>query len=287
MQSHIPLRVLMELHLPENTQVAAIRSKAGVHVARVRWNGQIAIVKYFEDVASRREIDGYSMLHRLKVPTIHCIASSSSALLLEDLEGESPYRLAREEDLQQAWVIDAIVRWYARLHSAGKDCPELPFLYAETDALTPEAFARIRTYTGTEGNPVWPLLEANWEGLCGDVERFSTTIVYNDFYYTNLAIGRDGASALLFDYNLLGRGYRYGDLRNVSFSLPEGMRRRFLDACAPWDPLEELADPALSALHALAIGSLQPTLPAFAGSALTQLCDGTLERNLHRWHSGG
>ena len=37
------------------------------------------------------------------------------------------------------------------------------------------------------------------------------TLTYNDFYYTNLAVLKDGTSAIMFDYNLLGKGYAYAD----------------------------------------------------------------------------
>ena len=36
------------------------------------------------------------------------------------------------------------------------------------------------------------------------------TLTYNDFYYTNMMVAKDKSSALMFDYNLLGKGYVYG-----------------------------------------------------------------------------
>jgi len=41
------------------------------------------------------------------------------------------------------------------------------------------------------------------------------TLTYNDFYWSNFIVRKDRQAALMFDYNLLGRGYRYSDMRNV------------------------------------------------------------------------
>ena len=75
--------------------------------------------------------------------------------------------------------------------------------------------------------PVWRLIEANWGRIRAAIDGARRTLTYNDFYYTNLAVARDGSSALMFDYGLLGKGYAYADIRNVLSSLSPGGGRGF------------------------------------------------------------
>ena len=77
--------------------------------------------------------------------------------------------------------------------------------FDEVHALTAENIEAVRARTGEL--PVWRLIEANWGRIRAAIDGARRTLTYNDFYYTNLAVARDGSSALMFDYGLLGKGY--------------------------------------------------------------------------------
>jgi hypothetical protein len=61
------------------------------------------------------------------------------------------------------------------------------------------------------------------------ITSLDETLTYNDFYWTNLAVSSDRKEALMFDYNLLGVGFRYNDIRNVCSSLSEEAQKVFVD----------------------------------------------------------
>ena len=113
-------------------------------------------------------------------------------------------------------------------------------LYDENDALTAENIEAVRARTGEL--PVWRLIEANWGRIRAAIDGARRTLTYNDFYYTNLAVARDGSSALMFDYGLLGKGYAYADIRNVLSSLSPAAGEAFLAGYGPFDAREEQID---------------------------------------------
>ena len=88
------------------------------------------------------------------------------------------------------------------------------------------------------------------------------TLTYNDFYYTNLAVARDGGSALMYDYGLLGAGYAYADVRNVCSALRGGAREAFLEEYGPVDGDEARLDAVVSVLNGLISAYGRERLPA-------------------------
>ena len=75
--------------------------------------------------------------------------------------------------------------------------------------LTIENIVCIKKKTGTQDAPAWVLLEQNYAAINDLLRKARRTITYNDFYYTNMVVAKDKSSALMFDYNLLGKGYAY------------------------------------------------------------------------------
>src|SRR5699024_6358845 len=114
-----------------------------------------------------------------------------------------------------------IARWYRELHSrgCGYAAAHAAARYDENSALTPEALERVKERSGTAALPVWRRIGENWDKIKAAVDGARRTLTDNDFYYTDLAVARDGGSALMYDYGLLGAGYAYADLRNVCSSL--------------------------------------------------------------------
>lgn len=86
-------------------------------------------------------------------------------------------------------------------------------------------------------------------------------MTYNDFYWTNLAVSKDGKEAMMFDYNLLGRGYAYGDVRNVTVSLSPKAAEAFRRAYGPINPTEAAV---VSVIVTLILASRREIFPAWA-----------------------
>lgn len=61
--------------------VTVLQDKDGVTVARVASGGESYVLKCFQNVEFRREIQNYQILSSLGVPTIDVIASTDAALL--------------------------------------------------------------------------------------------------------------------------------------------------------------------------------------------------------------
>ena len=122
-------------------------------------------------------------------------------------------------------VARLIAEWYKQLHSQGYGyvCQHGESMYDEADFFTLENIACIKEKTGTQDAPAWVLLEQNYAAINDLLRKARRTITYNDFYYTNMVVAKDNSSALMFDYNLLGKGYAYTDVRNVISSLSENL----------------------------------------------------------------
>lgn len=103
------------------------------------------------------------------------------------------------------------------------------------------------------------------------------TLTYNDFHYTNLVVARDGSAVLIFDYNLLGRGYVYSDIRNVCGHLGnEEARAAFRSAYGNYDEKEIAVDDVVSALTSLHIACQRKSFPDWGRELLEMVKDGRL-----------
>lgn len=273
----------------EEGGIELIRSKDGVHLCRVRSQGGSLVLKYLEKPEYRREIQLYRLLDSLAVPTIPIVAATQEAILLEDLEQSPVLRLAVAEDMADAKVAAALAVWYGKLHRAGKRyLQENPSaaggFYRETDCLTAENLARIREKTRTEGHPVWKLAETFLPRLLQMLEQTEETLVYNDFYYTNMAVSRDRSSALLFDYNFLGAGLACADLQNVTSALSPAAGKVFLQAygqiCGMPSERDWLLARVSGALASVYTASCRESFPPWGHGLLAYLLDGDFSRHV-------
>ncbi len=249
-----------------------IRSKDGVHVYRCVCDGAAAVVKHFERQEHRREIVNYRVLTRLGVPTVRPLALGHSTIVLEDLNDTD--------------VARALAHWYFALHESGPAAPELDGMYFEYDALT-EANLSVLCERLPEGSAVFRLLARRLERLGELLSSVPLTLTYNDFFWTNLAVRRDKRAALMFDYNLLGKGFRSSDLRNLGSFSPtahaavlEEYDRLFaahhgrvrVDECRVEAELDEVLAPVASLIVAYG----RSELPSWARPAIREAADGTL-----------
>ena len=250
-----------------------LQDKDGVTVARIVSGKKSYVVKCFQKDEHKREMDNYRLLASLAIPTIRVIASTDSALLLEDMDCSLTYRLGIEEDMSDLVVARRIAVWYKQLHSQGYGyvCQHGESMYDEADYFTLENIVSIKEKTGTQDAPAWLLLEQNYSAINDLLRKARRTITYNDFYYTNMVVAKDKSSALMFDYNLLGKGYAYTDVRNVLSSLSEKAGKAFLDEYGEYDPVEKALDDVVSVVVTLHLACQRDVFPWWAQSLLDEL----------------
>jgi hypothetical protein len=267
------------------TEEATLSARHGHRIWRIRVGDSTFVVKCFPNAASAVvEIGSYRLLQELDVPTLQVHSMSDRALLLEDLGFSPRWRLASEDDVASPAVGAAVGRWYRYFHQRGSDFlqgpqPKRSFLQRESDVLTVQTIRETARALGLASNPVWkvaidclPLLKTVESSL-------SATLNYNDFYWTNLAVGCEGgrvSEAVLFDFHLLGIGMRYSDCRNVTGSLGPGAAAAFWAEYGDVDPREELIDRPLSTLHGLVVAARRPQFPAWAHESRELVTNGGL-----------
>ena len=86
-----------------------------------------------------------------------------------------------------------------------------------------------------------------------------------------MIVEKDTSSALMFDYNLLGKGYAYGDVRNVLSSFSKEAGAAFLEAYGAVDPLEQALDDVVSVVTSLFFACQREPFPRWAQSLLQEM----------------
>lgn len=258
-------------------ELSLIRQKDGVAVWRVQTESENYVMKYFDKPEYRREITNYKILVSLGVPTLKIIAYTDRSLLMEDIE-HSSYRLGTAEDVNNPKIAVLIADWYKKLHENGREYANAHPLYDECDCLTLENIKVIQDKTNTANLSVWQMIEDNFSKIQSAVAILPRTLTYNDFHYTNLVVSRDETAALVFDYNMLGKGYIYADIRNVIWHFgSEETRAAFLSAYGNFDENEKIVDDVACPLAALHIACERKHFPDWGNSLLPMVKDGRLQ----------
>ncbi|GEM_PF-754424 len=275
---------LEALGLENNEHIALeeIRNKDGIYLYRVKYKDENFILKYFLNHDYKREISNYSLLKRLEVPTIKVFGATDNSLLLEDIDKSQDYRLGTEEDLSNPEVARAIAKWYKKLHQRGLERPikDNERFYREIDCITKENIQAMKIKSNTKDNSLWNLIEDNWGLFLSIIKGLEETLNYNDFYWTNLVVRKDKKEALMFDYNFLGIGSRYNDIRNVTVSLSEAAKDAFMDEYGGFSQKEKVIDDVTTPLITLISAYKKDTFPKWAEEAQKSINDGTLEKNI-------
>jgi len=273
----------LDLHV-ETSEL--IRSKAVVSVYRLEASGKKLILKLFADPEDRREITNYRLLGELGIPTLPVLGYTEEVILLPDVNASEKYRLGMEEDLQDMQVAKVLAKWYRRLHDTGRQylTRNSVSLYDETDVVTVENMVRAAEVTDTIDNPLWNVVKDNFDDMKKKIAKLPRTLTYNDFYWDNLIVSKDKTEAFMFDYNLMGMGMAYGDVRNVISSIGKEAAKAFCDAYGV-DGLDEekLADDFLAHMVTLCAGSQREVFPAWAGESLEKLKSGKLLKDYEQW----
>ena len=257
-----------------NLILEKIRSKDGVFVYRVIIDNQSYVIKYFSNSIFKREIYNYKLLKSVRVPTMYVINQTEDSILLEDISNSDIYRLGVAQDLVDETSASLIAKWYKILHSQGENVIGLSNLYCETDVIQKDSIVMLKKKSCTENYQVWSLILENLDTLKSIISQCRQTLTYNDFYWTNLSVAKNMSSAMMFDYNLLGRGYRYSDIRNVCSSLSENAEIAFLKEYGRFDPREKIIDEGISILVNLLNAFQKEKFPKWGHYSLEKLKNG-------------
>lgn len=271
-----------------NPVCSLIRSKAGISLYRVESEGRKLILKVFEKQEDAREIDNYLLLSKLEVPTLPLLGYTKNAILLPDVEASDEYRLGEESDLSNPMVARVIAKWYKILHEKGGVylSGRETSMYDESDMLTADNMKLVAEKSGTTENILWQVITENYNTIRSRIDALPRTLTYNDFYWTNLIVSKNDEYAFMFDYNLLGKGIVYGDIRNVVSSLSYEAANAFLQEYGDNITEEEKkADAFIAPLVSLISAYEYETFPAWAEGSLEELKSGDILRHLKEWLS--
>lgn len=256
--------------------LSLIRNKDDVSVWRVSAGDCHFVMKCFDKPEYRREISNYQILSSIGVPTLKMINNTDCSLLMEDIEYSS-YRLGTVQDINDPQIVALVARWYKILHEKGRVYANTHSLYDECDCLTIENLKTMQAKTKTETLPVWRTLEEHFDEIRTTALGLPRTLTYNDFHYTNLVVARDGSSTLMFDYNMLGKGYVYADIRNVCGHLGnEEARAAFQAEYGSFDGEEKLVDDVVNMLTGLHIACQKESFPDWGNVLLDMVKNGEL-----------
>ena len=267
------------------TDIEEIRNKAGIYLYRIEYDNNFYVLKYFENEDYRREIENYRVLKWLEVPTVKVIGFTDKSILLEDINKSDEYRLGVKEDLSDTERAKVLAKWYIKLHEQGARyiaSGQGKSFYRETDCITTENIEMVKRNTNTEDNEVWNLILSNFDLIIDKISSGEETLTYNDFYWTNLAVGRDGKKAAMFDYNFLGIGFKYNDIRNVCSSLSKEAGKAFTEAYGTIDEREKVIDEGISILINLIFACRKPELPDWAQESIDDIHSGRLKAVFER-----
>ncbi len=232
-----------------------------------------------------REAEAYRLLARLGVPTLRMFASCADALLVEDLATSAQWGAATAEDVLLPEVGAAVADWYRQLHAAGLHlaASERPaFLKRETDAITPANLDAAARRLGLEALVVWRPVAEHVEALKARYEALPTTLLYNDFHWSNLALSRAApVRAVVFDYHLLGIGPAVSDYRNILTALGPAAGAAFRERYGPMDEGALALDAPLALLYSLVEASRRDTVPCWAEHVVERVRSGELEHLVH------
>jgi predicted N-acetyltransferase YhbS len=267
--------------------VTPIRVKDGISVYRAESEGDRYVLKVFDRPQDRREIENYQLLASLGVPVLPMPKHTSNALLLPDVESDIRFRLGCEDDLVDTRAAAALARWYKTLHEKGRVYVSThgSALYDETDVITLPNMDMVAERTGTRANALWNTLRERFVDVRRLIDSLPRTLTYNDFYWTNLVVSRDYTSAMMLDFNLLGKGYAFADIRNVTSSLNADASEAFLSEYGTngIGEDERLADAVLSPLTTLFFACEREVFPRWANNSLEELTSGALLESLLWW----
>jgi hypothetical protein len=264
-----------------------LSDKDGIRVLRVETELGLGILKIFDNPEHRREIANYELLERLDIPHLRVLRQSSTAMLLEDVQDSSEWRLGQAEDLSDEQVARCLAEWYQQLHQKGAAYVKEhgQDMYEETTLLNHENMVWLRGISKTEDHAFWRLWQEKEAQFLSVLAELPRTLTYNDFFWTNMVVSKDHLQAMMFDYNLLGKGFVYSDISNVLSSLSKDAGEAFLQAYGAYDLREKQLNEITSPLIGLCLAFRREKFPSWGREPLEQLRSGELTEALLRFFS--
>ena len=255
-----------------------LQSKDGIYVYRICLGGKTAVIKYFEKDEYKREILCYDKLRNSNIDTIPILNQTDRCIVMEDMDSSEKYRLGIKDGLHDEEVIKSLAKWYKDFHSVKLTDWEKENFYCEAKLITMENIEKIKQFNSD--NECFKLLEIYGDKLFNQYKNYQICLNYNDFYYTNFIVAKDKTSAFMFDYNLLGIGYRYSDIRNVCSALSDEMKEVFLREYGGFDVKEKVTDEWMSPLIDLIYASQRDSFPDWAEESLEKLRNGSISSTM-------
>lgn len=259
-----------------------LSDKDGIRVLRVQTELGSAILKIFDTPEHRREITNYNLLETLNIPHLQVLKQTATVLLLEDVLESPLWRLGQREDLADQQIAQSLAVWYRQLHKKGSDYikEHSKEMYEETSLINHENMIWLREVSQTQSLDFWKVWQEKGAQFQSVLAQLPRTLTYNDFFWTNLVVAHDRQQAMMFDYNLLGKGFVYSDLSNVLSSLSEEAGNAFLEAYGPFDNREEELNRITSPLVGLILAFRREKFPSWGNEPLEQLKSGELALRL-------
>ena len=265
----------------ENLKINEIRNKDGIYLYNIKNFNESYVLKYFDKKKHSVEIDNYKLLNDIGVDTIKIFDMTENSILMEDLNTSNKLRLATKYDISKEEVGVALAQWYLNLHSKGeiyiKDNKENTYLKREIDEINEKNIKNI--ISKSDKKELWDFILENLYRVNEKINQMDETINYNDFYWTNFAVSRDVKRAVVFDYNMMGKGFRYNDVRNVSVSLEGIARESFLEAYGKCNEIEKIIDKPMSCIFDLIAAYKREVFPNWGQESLEKVNNGELERD--------
>lgn len=282
--------VLKELNkfnfnLDEIKELTEIRVKDGIYIFRLKYREFNYVIKYFEKEEYRREIFYYQLLTKLNIPTIKLYHYNDTSLILEDINESKQYRLGTKEDLSNPKVALGLLKWYKTFHEKSSlylnEHPEiLNKLFNEYEFITKEVVLDIIHKSNSKEYSYWNEFLSEFAKIKAIIKKQTTYLTYNDFYYTNFIVSKDEEEVIMYDYNLLGKGFKYSDIRNVSVSLEGNAKETFLKHYKDYNPIEKDIDEVFSPIYSLYEAYKHKTFPNWAIEELEKIHNGQMKKNI-------
>ena len=265
-----------------------ISAKSGVYVFKCLFGGAPAVVKYYEKQDYKREISNYQLLAKYCIPTIKILAYGASSLVMEDISASEQWRLGALDDLKDSDIIKSLAQWYFALHENGNDAYELDALFFEYDSVTEENLNAL-VLRLPEAKELFRFILAHYDKLRVMINKPSFTFTYNDFHWSNFVVRKEKNAAMMIDYNLLGKGYRFSDFRNVCWDLSDESKKAFVNEYGRLyfekhgktrkeaEEFERRVDDVMGPIYSLIIAFIErESFPEWAERAKKEALDGTL-----------